>query len=95
MNSILKRPSAWLPIAMSFAALGTVFVFFAMFGVVHETDEGAAAHIFQLLMAGQVPIVVFFAITWLPQRPRQALWVLMFQIAAALIAFAPVFFLKL
>jgi hypothetical protein len=30
----------------------------AMFGVVHEADEGTAAHVFQLLMAAQVPLQV-------------------------------------
>ena len=34
----------------------------AIFGIVHEADEGAAAHIFQLLMATQLPLVAFFAI---------------------------------
>jgi hypothetical protein len=39
--------------------------------------------------------VAFFAIKWLPQAPRQALFVLMLQAGAALAALAPVFFLKL
>ena len=43
----------------------------AMFGVVHEADEGTAVHIFQLLMVAQVPFVAFFAIKWLPRTPRQ------------------------
>jgi len=36
----------------------------AIYGIVHETDEGPAAHIFQILMAAQVPVVAFFAIKW-------------------------------
>lgn len=63
--SITKQPSALFPLAMSFAALAMVLGHAAMFGVVHEADEGIAAHIFQLLMAAQVPIVAFFAIKWL------------------------------
>ena len=35
---------------MSFAALAMVLGHAAMFGVVHEADEGTAAHIFQLLI---------------------------------------------
>jgi hypothetical protein len=45
-------------------------------------------------MAGQVPVVAFFAITWLPRRPRQALLVLALQSGAAFAALAPVFLLN-
>ncbi len=93
--SIMKKPSAFLPLAMSFAALATVLVHVAMFGVAREADEGTAAHIWQILMAAQIPIVAFFAIKWLPRTPRQALLVLALQGAAALAALAPVFFLNL
>ena len=93
--SIMQKPSAFLPLAMSFAALGTVLVHVAMFGVAREADEGTAAHIWQILMAAQIPIVAFFAIKWLPRTPRQALLVLVLQGGAALAALAPVFFLDL
>jgi len=95
MLTMMKQPSAFLPVAMSFAALATVLAHVVRFGVAREADEGTAAHIFQLLMIAQVPIVAFFAITWLPQAPRQALPVLALQAAAALAALAPVFFLNL
>ncbi|HEY6752976.1 MAG TPA: hypothetical protein VI027_16835 [Rubrobacteraceae bacterium] len=91
----MKKPSAFLPVAMSFAALATVLGHVAMFGVVREADEGTSAHIFQLLIAAQVPIVAVFAIKWLPRAPRQALQVLALQASAALAALAPVFFLNL
>lgn len=93
--SIMKKPSAFLPLAMSFAALATVLVHVATFGVAREADEGTAAHIWQILMAAQIPIVAFFAIKWLPRTPRQALLVLALQGGAALAALAPVFFLNL
>jgi len=94
-SSILKTPSAFLPLAMSFAALATVLVHIAMFGVAREADEGTAAHLWQILMAAQIPVVAFFAIKWLPRTPRQALLVLALQGGAALAALAPVFFLNL
>jgi hypothetical protein len=81
--------------AMSFSALALVLGSIAIFGVVREADEGAVAHIWQLLLAGQVPILACFVITWLPRVPRQALSVLVLQIAAALAAMAPVYFLGL
>jgi hypothetical protein len=93
--STLKKPSAFLPLALSFAALATVLVHVAIFGAVREADEGTAAHIWQILMAAQVPIVAFFAIRWLPQAPKQALSVLALQLGAALAAIAPVYFLGL
>jgi hypothetical protein len=91
--STLKQPSALVPLAMSFAALAIVLGHAALFGVVHEADEGTAAHLFQLLIGAQVPIVAFFAIKWLPRDPRQALQVLALQAGAVLAAFAAVFFL--
>jgi hypothetical protein len=91
----MKKPSALIPIAMSLAALALVLGDIAMFGVAHEADEGAAAHLWQLLMAGQVPVVAYFALKWLPRAPGQALRVLALQIAAALAACAPVYWFKL
>ena len=93
--STVKKPSALLPVAMSFAALAVVLFHVAMFGAAREADEGAAAHLWQILMAAQVPVVVFFAIKWLPRTPKQALLVLALQACAALVALAPVFFLNL
>jgi hypothetical protein len=91
--TMLKHPSAFLPVAMSLGALASVVVFVALHGTAPQADEGAAAHIWQLLMAAQVPIVLFFAIKWVPQFPRQAVPILALQIGAALAAMAPVFLL--
>ncbi|MFL6464674.1 MAG: hypothetical protein ACJ73N_09735, partial [Bryobacteraceae bacterium] len=61
MKSLLtKEPVALIPIAMSLAASITVLSHIALFGVAREADEGAAAHIWQLLMAGQVPLIAFY-----------------------------------
>jgi hypothetical protein len=92
-STVLKHPSAFLPVAMSVAALATVLMFVALHGTAPQADEGAAAYIWQLLMAAQVPVVLFFAIKWLPRSPRQALPVLGLQVGAALAAMAPVFLL--
>ena len=92
---VLKKPSGFLPIAMSLAALAIVLVYLATFGVTHESDEGAAAHVWQLLMVGQAPVVAFFMVRWLPRAPRPALLVLVLQVTAALVAVAPVWWLRL
>lgn len=92
---ILKRPSAFLPLAMSLSALAVVLGHVAMFGAAREADEGTAAHLWQLLMAAQLPVIAFFAFSWLPRAPRSALWVLALHIGAAGAALAPVYFLHL
>ena len=91
--STLKRPSALLPLVMSLAALALVVGHIAAFGVARQADEGTEAHLWQLLMAAQVPIVAFYALKWLPRTPKQALLVLALQAGAALAAVAPVFLL--
>lgn len=93
--TLLRHPSAFLPLAMSLAALATVAIAVGVLGMGHEPDEGAAAHIWQLLMAGQLPIVAFFAFRWLPRAGAPALLVLTLQVAAALAAMAPVYLLHL
>jgi hypothetical protein len=91
--ALLKRPSAFLPIGMSLAAITTISLFLASHGTAPQADEGTAAHIWQLLMALQVPIIAFFAVKWIPRSPRRALPVLGLQIVAALAAMAPVYLL--
>lgn len=91
---MLKKPSAFLPVAMSLAALALVLGHLIIFGAARQADEGTAAHLWQLLMTAQIPIVAFFAIRWIPQSPRSALPVLALQAVAALAALAPVYLLN-
>lgn len=91
--ALIKKPSAFLPLLMSLIALALLLGHVAIYGIVHETDEGTPAHIFQLLMTAQVPIIGFFVIKWLPQMPESALPVLAMQAAAAVAAISAVFFL--
>ena len=83
-----------MPAVMSLAALVTVLLRIALVGSAPDPDEGAAAHLWQLLMALQLPVIALFAIKWLPRCPRQALLVLGLQTGAALTALAPVFILQ-
>ncbi len=91
--SLLKLPSAYVPVLMSFGALAAVIVYVGLHRSATQLDEGAAAHIWQLLMAAQIPIVLYFTVKWLPQTPREALPVLALQVGAGLAAAAPVFLL--
>jgi len=80
---------------MSLAALALVLGHTAIYGTAREADEGAAAHLWQLLMAGQLPVIAFFAITALPRRPGPTAAVLALQALALLAAATPVFLLRL
>jgi len=94
-RAMFKYPSALLPLAMSLTALATVLGHIAVFGIAREADEGAAAHLWQLLMAGQVPLVAWFAVRGLPRSPASAMPVILLQAAAASAAIAPVYLLGL
>jgi hypothetical protein len=94
LTELLKRPSGFIPLAMSAGALATVIGYATMFGTARQADEGAAAHIWQVLMVGQVPVAAVFAVKWLPAAPRQALAVMTLQVGAALAAIFPVWWFR-
>ena len=99
-NAIVRQPSAFVPLAMSLLALALVIAhvggdLIESGHVIREADEGATAHLWQLLMAAQMPVLAFFAIRWMPRAPRQTLKVMALQTGAALANFAVVFFLGL
>ncbi|HLJ74364.1 MAG TPA: hypothetical protein VKU62_07255 [Thermoanaerobaculia bacterium] len=91
---MIKRPRAYLPIVMSLLALSAVVAQLMLHGAARQPDENAEAHIWQLLMAAQMPVILFFAIRWLPEAPKKALGVLAIQGAAIIAAAAPVFLLR-
>jgi hypothetical protein len=98
--ALLKKPSAFVPLVMSLAALATVLLAVA-FGATAppprgvRPDEGMGAHLFQLLMVAQVPLILFFIIRWLHGSVKSGMQVLLVQAAAAVAALAPVFLLHL
>jgi hypothetical protein len=89
-GTLLRRPTALIPVGMSAAALAVVIVHAVRFGTGREVDEGTAAHLWQLLIAGQLPLIAVFAVKWLGVEPRQALRVLVLQAGAVLAAAFPV-----
>jgi hypothetical protein len=100
--SLLKKPSAFLPLLMSAAALSLLIGYFVTGphapnlvtenGITRQ-DEGTAAHLWQLLMGLQLPIILYFALRWLPQQPKAALMVLAAQFVAGVAAAFPVWYL--
>jgi len=95
MNSIIKKPSAWIPIVIPLIFLAYLVIHIAIFGIVREADEGTGAHLFQIWLAVEFFMIVFFAIKWLLRNPKQALIILALQIVAALLPMSVVFFLSL
>jgi hypothetical protein len=62
MKSILKHPSAWVPIVIPFFFFAYIVMYITIFGIVREADEGTGAHLFQLWLALEPLMVGFFAI---------------------------------
>ena len=83
VSLVIRRPGAWLPIALALATLAYVVAYAAMFGVDRPTgDEGAPARLFQLALAIQTVLIAAFALRWLPRSPRAATVILALQVAA-------------
>lgn len=93
LGAVLRRPSAILPICMSVAALALVLGYAALVGTAPQRDEGTAARIWQFLMIGQLPVIGYFALRWLPIEPRPTLVMLGVHVGAALAAAFPVWWL--
>lgn len=87
---MIRKPSAFVPLVLSAAALGLIVGFLLIFGVVHQEDEGAAARLFQLIMLAQLPIIAFFGLRWVPTAPRQGVPILLLQLLAAVVPIAVV-----
>jgi hypothetical protein len=93
---LLKKPLAWIPIALSLAVLATMLVAIAISGLPKpQPDEGVGAHLFQIWLVVEFFMVAFFAVRWLPEKPMQAFSVLVIQIVAVLMPMSIVFFLHL
>ena len=86
--SLGKKASALIPEVMSLAALVLVAVQVSVHGLSPEPDEGALAHLYQLLVVGQIPVIAFFGLRWFRLAPLQGLRVVVaqgFALAAALL----------
>ena len=93
-RTLLRKPSALLPVLMSFSALAVVAIFISIYGDVQQQDEGTAAHLFQLLIALQIPNSLFFAFKWLPKFAKPAIGVLALQVIAASVALVTILILE-
>ena len=102
-RSAFRARSAWVPIGLSAAAVALVASYIAMgphapymindHGVVRE-DEGAMAHLWQILMLLQVGGILAFAVLWWPRDVKRAAIMLSVQCLAVLCAAAPVYLME-
>ncbi|HYS46490.1 MAG TPA: hypothetical protein VEM35_08630 [Rhizomicrobium sp.] len=91
----INRVSATLPVILSLLACGLVLGAVATGWGMARNDEGAAAHLFQLLIAAQIPIIVIYILTADWRRWRTPVGRLALQVAALMLAFAPVAYFRL
>ncbi len=81
----------WVPIAMSAAAIALlIFALTTGWGKGPPGDEGAAAHLWQLLVGLQVPLIVVFLATADWRRPLGVMGMLGLQVLGLVLAMAPV-----
>ena len=86
----VNRLSFVIPLVLS--ALAFLLVMANIIAAVPpQPDENASAHIWQLLMALQLPLIILFLITadWRSWSPS---WLFAAQVGAMIIACAPVWF---
>jgi hypothetical protein len=99
-REVLCCPTGLLPIGLSLGALLIVFMHIAFYGPAPEPEGGATAHVWQLIMAAQIPALGLFAAKWFRQARQPALQVLKLHgasivVSVAAAGLAPVYFLHL
>ena len=92
--AVAKRPSATVPLLMSLTALALVLGSL-LSGVGRQADEGPTAHLFQMLVVGQLPVLAFFGLKWLRKEPRAAFTIMAAQAVALALALFPVWYFSL
>jgi len=95
LGAMLRSPLTLAPILLPLFCIGMVLVHVARVGAGPQADEGTEAHLFQLIMALQGPLMIWFAAKWWSVRRRATLLVLGFQGAAAATALGLVFLYRL
>ncbi|MEQ7874692.1 hypothetical protein ABDK56_11885 [Sphingomonas sp. ASV193] len=95
LGILARKPSGYAPVLMSLLALCVVLMAISTGHTRREPDEGTSAHIWQLLIAGQLPFLLWFASRWLRRDLKSGLPVLGAQIVAIAVAAFPVWLLGL
>ena len=95
-KSVINIWTRWTPIAMSVVAIAILTLALTTgWGKGPPGDEGAAAHLWQLLVGLQVPLIVVYLATADWRRPLGVAAILGLQILALALAMTPVALLRL
>lgn len=95
MRALGQSLGRWGPVVLSLCACLVIGVVVATGWDRGLKDEGAAAHLWQLLIVLQVPLIAAFLITSDWRRPGQVARSFAVQLAALGLATAPVALLRL
>ena len=90
------KPSAVAPLVMSALALALLIGWLALVGAPaapQPHDEGWAARLYQLLLVGQAPILLWFALRWGLQDAKATATVLAAQGVAIALSLGPLLLL--
>ena len=90
----INRVAARIILVLSLIALLTVLSGYLQPPQPRETDEGSAAHIFQLSIAALFPTLIVFLATADWKQPARGARPLIFPAVALMIAFAALFYLE-
>ncbi len=91
----INRTSGIVPIVLSIMAFAVVIVAVLTGWGKGDADEGAAAHIFQLLIVAQAPVILVFVATADWRKVGRVAGLIALQGAGLILAFAPVAYFKL
>ncbi len=102
--SPFRSRSGWIPLLMSAAAIALLAGYLAtgpheptmvIENGIARPDEGPVARLWQLRMGLQLPVILLFAVKWLPRDPRRTAAMLALQGLAFVAAALPVFLLEM
>lgn len=86
----INRLTGWTPAIMSAAAFALIVVVLTTGWERDLKDEGAAAHVWQLLVLLQAPLILAFLATSNWDRKRRVFGIVALQVAGLALALAPV-----
>jgi len=91
-SSLIKKPSAWFPILLSYAMLLILVLYLT--NILHPDptgDEGLGAHLFQIWLPLEIIMILYFSAKWLFKEFKQALPIFLTQIILVIAVCTPVF----
>lgn len=92
-----KHPSGFVPLILSGCALALLVGYLMLFGAGSGRaahDEGAAAHVYQLLIGVQILVIPWFALRWGWRDLKAGSTLVALQVLAALASFGPLWLIE-